>query len=442
MSEPTQQLSPKRIVLSTFGTLGDIHPLIALALELRRRGHVPVLAVSEVFRPKIDPLGFELAPVRPFVSPDDRDLIALLFDIHKGTELTLRKILFPAIENTYADLLAAVEGNETTPRADLFITGELIYAGPIVAEKTGIPWASYVLAPLSFFSAYDPPVLPPYPWLSKIEPWLPGTGRVVAKFIRFVTRDWCGPIYKLRESLGLPEGENPLFDAKHSPSLVLAMFSPVLGTAQEDWPDSTVQTSFVFYDGDAGKQELSPELEAFVESGPPPVVFTLGSAAVLDAGDFYIESAKAAEALGVRAVLLIGMDDRYDPRNQGHALPDTIFVSQYAPYSKLFPSAAAIVHQGGVGTTAHALRSGKPMLVMPYSHDQPDNARRVRRIGVARVLNREKYKAPAVTRELGKLLGSSRYARRAEHIGFELRHEDGITMACDAIEDLLRNVKK
>jgi rhamnosyltransferase subunit B len=72
MSEPTQQLSPKRIVLSTFGTLGDIHPLIALALELRRRGHVPVLAVSEVFRPKIDPLGFELAPVRPFVSPDDR----------------------------------------------------------------------------------------------------------------------------------------------------------------------------------------------------------------------------------------------------------------------------------------------------------------------------------------------------------------------------------
>ncbi len=435
-------LPSKRIVLTTFGTLGDIHPLIALAFELRRRGHTPVLAVSEIFRPKIDPLGFELAPVRPFISPDDRELIAMLFDIYKGTERTLREILFPVIQQTYDDLTAAVTGNSTTPRADLLITGELIYAGPIVGEKTGIPWASYVLAPLSFFSAFDPPVLPPYPFLSKLEPWLPGTGRLVAKFVRFVTRDWCGPVYKLRTSLGLAPGENPLFDAKHSPNLVLAMFSAVLGTAQEDWPESTVQTGFVFYDGDAGKQDLTPELQAFMDSGPPPVIFTLGSAAVLDAGNFYIESAKAAEALGIRAVLLIGMDDRYDPRNQGHTLPETIFVSQYAPYSKLFPNAAAIVHQGGVGTTAHALRAGRPMLVMPYSHDQPDNARRVRRLGVARVLQREQYKAPQVTRELGKLLGSRRYSRRAERIGFELRHEDGITTACDAIEDLLRKSHK
>jgi UDP:flavonoid glycosyltransferase YjiC (YdhE family) len=425
--------------MTTFGTLGDVHPLIALAIELRRRGHTPVFAISEIFRPKIEPLSFELCPVHPFVSPDDRKLIAMLFDIYKGTERTLREILFPALQETYDDLLAAVEGTKYgKPRADLLLTGELIYAGPIVAEKTGVSWASYVLAPLSYFSAFDPPVLPPYPFLAKIQPWLPGSGRLIAGLARWVTRNWCGPIYKLRASLGLPPGTNPLFDAKHSPNLALAIFSPTLGTMQEDWPDSAVQTGFVFYDGDAGKQNLSPELQKFMDSGPAPVVFTLGSAAVLDAGNFYIESSKAAEALGVRAVLLIGMDDRYDPRNQGHPIPDSIFVSQYAPYSKLFSNAAAIVHQGGVGTVAQALRAGKPMLVMPYSHDQPDNARRVRRLGVARVLNRKDYIAPNVTRELGKLLSNPRYARRAESIGFELRHEDGITTACDAIEDLLR----
>jgi len=347
MSDLTPKPLPqKRIVLTTFGTLGDLHPLIALSFELRRRGHTPVLAVSEIFRPKIAPLGFELVPVRPFISPDDRELIAMLFDIHNGTERTLREVLFPVIDQTYADLLAAVEGDTNTPRADLLITGELIYAGPIVGEKTGIPWASYVLAPLSFFSAFDPPVLPPYPFLAKIEPWLPGTGRLVARFIRWVTREWCTPVYKLRTSLGLPPGENPLFDAKHSPNLVLAMFSPTLGTAQEDWPDSTVQTGFVFYDGDAGKQELSPELKKFMESGPPPVVFTLGSAAVLDAGTFYIESAKAAEALGVRAVLLIGMDDRYDPRNQGHKLPDTILFRSMRPTRSSFPELRPLCIKG------------------------------------------------------------------------------------------------
>ncbi len=105
------------------------------------------------------------------------------------------------------------------------------------------------------------------------------------------------------------------------------------------------------------------------------MVFTLGSAAVLAAGDFYEVSAKAALRLGIRAVLLIGTD----PRNRlQQALPDSICVAEYAPYSALFSRASLVVHQGGVGTTAQCLRAGKPMLIMPYSHDQPDNARRMK----------------------------------------------------------------
>jgi len=112
-------------------------------------------------------------------------------------------------------------------------------------------------------------------------------------------------------------------------------------------------------------------------AGPAPVVFTLGSAAVLAAGRFYEFSAKAAIKLGVRAVLLIGTD----PRNRlKQELPKTICVAEYAPYSALFNRSAMVVHQGGVGTTAQCLRAGKPMLIMPYSHDQPDNARRMRRL--------------------------------------------------------------
>jgi rhamnosyltransferase subunit B len=418
-----------RIVLSSFGTLGDIHPLIALALELRRRGHVPVLAVPELFRAKIAALGLEFAPVGPILNPEDNQLIAMLMDIRKGTERTLREILFPAIRQSYLELLAAVQANGG---ADLLLAGELVYQAPIVAEVTGIPWASYVLAPLSFFSRYDAPVLPPYPMLARLQPALPGMGRVIARFARWVTRSWPEPIYQLRSELGLGRGPDPIFEAKHSPYLVLAMFSPLLGEPQPDWPASTKVTGFVFYDGDAGKQALSPEIETFLQQGPPPLVFTLGSAAVLDAGDFYQQSALAAGLTGQRAVLLVGSD----PRNVPQQVPPNICIANYAPYSSLFPRVSLIVHQGGVGTTAQALSSGKPMLVMPYSHDQPDNARRVRRLGVARVIRRNKYTAEAAASRIELLLGKPSIQRKAARIGEQLRREDGLKNACDALEAL------
>src|SRR6201999_4117873 len=180
------------------------------------------------------------------------------------------------------------------------------------------------------------------------------------------------------------------------------------------------------YDGGAGQRDLPPELERFLDQGPPPLVFTLGSAAVLDAGDFYQQSALAAASLGHRAVLLVGSD----PRNIPPEVPQNVCVAQYAPYSRLFPRASAIIHQGGVGTTAQALRAGKPMLVMPYSHDQPDNARRVRRLGVARVIRRRRYTAELAARKITLLLEKSSVQQRAAKIGERLRREDGLKAAC------------
>jgi UDP:flavonoid glycosyltransferase YjiC (YdhE family) len=258
-------------------------------------------------------------------------------------------------------------------------------------------------------------------------------GHIIARFARYVTREWSEPVYELRESLGLPPGDDPIFDAKFSLQLVLALFSPVLGEPQPDWPSCTRTTGFVFYDGDSGKLDLSAALEAFLADGPPPLVFTLGSAAVLDAGDFYEQSALAAERLNQRAVLLVGNDPRNLP---AHKLPATIHVEQYAPYSRLFPRASMVIHQGGVGTTAQVLRAGKPMLVMPYSHDQPDNARRVRRLGVAKVIERDNYQAAAAANVIYEVLSEPKYRDRAEAIGAGVQAEDGVKKAGDALEAL------
>jgi UDP:flavonoid glycosyltransferase YjiC (YdhE family) len=424
-----------RIVLSNIGTFGDINPLIAIALELKWRGHVPVMAVPAVFEPKIVPLGLEFHAVRPDIDPTNTIQVEMIYDVRKGTERGLREFLFPVLRETYDDLLDAATKPE---RADLLLLGELNYAGPLVAEVTGIKWASYVLAPLSFFSAFDPPVLPPYPRMARADKAVPGFGRVIKRLARFVSRKWPQPIYDLRSELGLPKGKNPLFDAKHSPYLALALFSRVLGREQKDWPENAKITGFCYYDSDAGNGELPAHLEEFLVAGPAPVVFTLGSAAVLTAGRFYEFSAKAAIRLGVRAVLLIGTDPRNRPRQ---TLPETICVAEYAPYSKLFPRAELVVHQGGVGTTAQCLRAGKPMLIMPYSHDQPDNGRRMRRLKVARVIQRGNYTPLRVARKLKAMLAEPKFARRAELVAHRLEQEDGVRSACDALEELYRSTR-
>jgi rhamnosyltransferase subunit B len=421
-----------RVILSNIGTFGDVNPLIAIALELKRRGHVPVLAVPAVFAGKIRPLDIEFHAVRPDIDPSNTALVEMIYDVRKGTERGLREFLFPALRATYEDLLDAA----TKPvRADLLLLGELNYAGPLVADVTGIKWASYVLAPMSFFSGFDPPVLPMYPDLARADRTVPGLGRAIKGLARFVSRNWAQPIYDLRRELGLGRGSNPLFDGKHSPCLVLALFSRLLGKEQKDWPAHTRITGFCYYDADAGNLALPAHLEEFLGAGPPPVVFTLGSAAVLAAGKFYEYSAKAAVRLGVRAVLLIGSDERNRP---AEALPESICVAQYAPFSALFKRAAMVVHQGGVGTTAQCLRAGKPMLIMPYSHDQPDNGRRMRRLGVARVIQRGKYTPLRVARLLQSMLEDPSLARRAAEVAGQLAHEDGIGTACDALEAQFR----
>ena len=425
-----------RIVLSNIGTLGDINPLIAIALELKRRGHAPVMALPAVYETRISPLGLDFHSVRPDIDPNNSLLVEMIYDVKKGTETGLREFLFPVLRQTYDDLLDAA----TKPkRADLLLLGELNYAGPLVAEVTGITWASYVLAPLSFFSAFDPPVLPPYPRLARADRAVPGFGRVIRRVARFVSRKWPQPIYDLRQELGLPRGTNPLFDAKHSPHLVLALFSSVLGVEQKDWPANTLITGFCFYDADAGNAALPSQLEKFLTAGAAPVVFTLGSAAVLAAGRFYEYSAQAAVRMGARAVLLIGSD----PRNRPEAgLPDSICVTEYAPFSGLFPRAALVVHQGGVGTTAQCLRAGKPMLIMPYSHDQPDNARRMRRLKVGLSITKGRYTPARVARKLKSMLLEPRLAQQAMRVAEQLKDEDGVKAACDALERLHGKAEK
>ena len=225
-----------------------------------------------------------------------------------------------------------------------------------------------------------------------------------------------------------------MFEGQHSPGLVLALFSKVMATPQPDWPPQTIITGFPFYD-QKDETGLSPELKDFLDAGPPPIIFTLGSTAIFVAEDFYRESIKAAQLLKHRAVLLIG-----DARNMPtESLPTDIAAFDYAPYGQILPRAAAVVHQGGVGTTGQTLRAGVPALIIPFNHDQPDNAYRIARLGVGRTLSRTQYRAATAARELDKLLTDKRYVERAAAVGRQVQAEDGARTAADEIEKYLQS---
>jgi rhamnosyltransferase subunit B len=417
----------KRIVIATFGSSGDMHPYMAIATELRARGHQPVFATSELYREKMQTAGFEFVPVRPHIaSPQEQDaeMMANIMHPRSGTGFLLNEMLFPTVREGYEDLSVAIEG------ADLLLTHPISFAGPLVAQVTGIRWVSSLLAPASFMSAYDPPVPPFWPWMRHVG--LFGQ-RATAAFFKQVKKVYKNKFYEqFRNELGLPDRGNPVFEGQHSPTMILALFSKLFAQPQPDWPPQARVTGFAFYDGD-NELEMPRELTTFLDEGEPPIVFTLGTSAVWVAEDFYRESIAAAKLLGRRAVLLIG-----DERNQLEALPSGMMAVNYAPFEVLLARACAMVHHGGVGTTAEGLRAGIPTLIVPFAFDQPDNAAHAARVGSSRTLPRAKYRAARVARELDFLLRNPDYKRRANETSELLRQENGAAHACDLIEQVLR----
>lgn len=410
-----------RVVLTCWGSLGDFYPFLALAGRLKEMGHEPILATSEFYRQRTVDAGVEFHAVRPDIDPSDHEIIRRVMDPARGTEVLLRELLVPTIRQAFDDLKAVARD------ADLLVTHPVTFAGPLVAGSLRMRWLSVALAPTSLFSVHDFPLLPPYPNVVRLARLAPWTARAFLRIAGRITAPWTAPIGVLRRELGLPDVGDPLYAGQFSPFGTLALFSPIFGPPQPDWPPSTIATGFVSPREDA---VLPAAVEAFLGAGERPIVFTLGSSAVGAAGSFYVESVRAAESIGRRAILLAGLDPRNRPTQ---ALPQSILTVEYASHAALFPRAAAVVHHGGIGTTAAALRAGSPMLVVPHAHDQPDNAFRANKLGVARVLDARRYRADRAAEHLRAILTTPSYEARARDVAERLGREDGVRTAADTI---------
>jgi UDP:flavonoid glycosyltransferase YjiC (YdhE family) len=418
----------RRVLITSWGSFGDVYPYVGLGLALARRGDQVALAVPTLYREIVEREGLEFCQVGPEIDPGDRATIARVMDPATGPRAIICDLLMPALRPTYAALESAARG------ADMIVSHPITFAAPLLAAKRDLPWASTVLAPLSFFSVTDFPVLPNAPDMARLYRLGPSFTRLLGRIGRRATRSWTKPVDQLRADLGLPRVGDPLFEGQFSPALTLAMFSRVLAAPQDDWPPHVETTGFMFYNG---RDQLSDDVERFLADGEPPVVFTLGSSAVGAAGRFYQESAAAIAQMGLRAILLTGGFPENEPPG---GRSENILIASHSPHQLLFPRARAIVHQCGIGTTGQALRSGRPALVVPHAHDQPDNAFRVTRLGVARTLFPARYTASRVARELRALFDDPAYERRAEEVAGQVRAEGGAEAGADALGRITRGV--
>lgn len=413
-----------RILIACWGSHGDVDPSIGLGLGLRARGHAVTIATMPYFGPIVTATGLDFHPIPPDISPTDTAIVSRLMSRWRGAEYIVKDLVAPQVAAMHAALLPRVRDT------DLFISHPLAFAVPILAQRYGIPWASTVLSPISLFSATDLPIFPPAPWVRHVERLGTWPGRFLARSARVISHQWTRPVAALRRREGLPPAPSPLFEGQHSPHLVLALFSKVLGAPQPDWPANIMVTGQMFHDAAHGTA-LSPEIERFLDAGPAPLLFTLGSSAVLTPGRFWEESLAAVRALGQRAICLVG------PENPGMlraSYPPEVLVVERAPHSLLMPRCAVVVQQCGVGTLMQALRAGVPTLAVPFANDQPDNAYRAARLGVARIVSAPRYRRRRVAMELDRILTDPAHRAASARVAAEVRAERGVAGACDAIE--------
>lgn len=417
------------ILVISFGGGGDVHPMAALGQALLERGYHVCFVSNPYFEPLARKLGLEFAGYMRGVKPSSRDrrLVHALTGaswIARGFARwhTRKRVITETMREVYQLIERRYVPGET-----VIVAHTNAFGARIAQEKLGVPLATVHLQPAVLRSRHDAPGLP-----------LPDGDKLVPRCLRrllWASIDFCSDrivmpdVNAFRAELGLPPVRRPFAGWVHSPELVLGLFPEWFAPPQPDWPPNTHLTGFPLFD-EGSIREMPAELEAFLEAGAPPIVFTVGSFA-RRSRRFFEVSVEVCRRMGWRGVLLAPSRDLVP-----EGLPETLRYFDYVPLSALLPRAAAIVHHGGIGTTALALAAGIPQLVAPFADDQPDNAVRVERLNAGTAVRRADYRLETVVRKLGHLLESKETALACRSAAERIRQQRPLPEACRLIEEL------
>lgn len=319
-----------------------------------------------------------------------------------------------------------------TKNCDLIISHVLTFVSPIVADKRNIPWLTVMLQPATILSAYDPPAFAFAVNLPKLKFLGPSFFKYLFKVFAAFSYHWFKPVYELRKKEGLPNPTaNPLMKY-FSPYGTLALFPASFAAPQKDWPVNTFQIGFPLYEDT--DSTISDTVSEFLKQGEAPFVFTLGTAVVEMKSDFFKTAYEAIKKTKVRAIFLIGNNDSHITDEMSD--DEQICISGYESYPLLFPQCRAIVHQCGIGTTSQALYSGKPQILIPFAHDQPDNALRVKKLGCGEIVFAKQLSVGKLVKAIQEILSNRSYQDNAAKYRSELLKNDFEGNFIDAVNKI------
>lgn len=422
-----------KILITTYGTLGDVQPYVVLGKGLKQAGNQVILGTSERFRDFVEGHGLTFGHM-------DDGLLAII-DTDQGRAM---------LENT-TNIFDVVKqniklGKQVKPLqiAQLRETSELVKsvkpdfllyhpktgAAPHIAEKLGIGCALVTPIPMLVPTSEWPfPVLPDI----KLGGWYNRLSyRIISKLTGFFLGKY---IRNLRNDIGLkPMAKFDLLkngDGHDIP--VLHMVSEAVLPRPADWPTNAYMTGYCFLEREKDWAP-SADLQVFLDAGPPPVYVGFGSMAGRNPqllARTVIDALQRAEVRGIVATGWGGLNPE--------PLPDSIFKIDNAPHDWLFPRVSAVVHHGGAGTTAAGLCSGRPSVIVPFFGDQPFWGRLVHSLGAGtKPISRKKLTADQLAAAIKDAISNPDLLNRAGEIGKKIRQEDGIGNTIAVIEKIMK----
>ena len=419
--------SMAKILIHTLGSSGDFNPFMALALELRRRGHQIQFALSPQFTEKARALGFAAE-----VAGDDpdwnSDMMRRMLIMHRTDPIQtlFKEVLIPAI-------VPATKSLEPLAReADLFLSHTIQLAAPAVAQRTGTPWISASAATLTYETGAYPP--PGVAWKG-CPPWLSRLGWQIGYRLFQELDTLAAAEYR---TLGVAPRPNVISGGTYSRLLTLGLWSPSFFPRPADWPRWFQVGGYARWDGSPGVAVDTPPQPLPQRERGKTILFTLGSSVVNHPGEFWRTALAALAQTRWNAVLLGAPEGFPVPA----ALRGRVQIIPYAPYADLFPLMDAIVHQGGVGTTQAACYYGIPSIIVPRGFDQFENAAHIQREGWGLRLMPESFTAHGLRLRLERLLQDSKIKARVQTLGVQMQAEPGVVRSADLVEAALASSRK
>lgn len=413
------------LILSAFGSYGDVLPMIGVGATMRARGWRVQVIVNPYFHEVVERAGLEMLPLGSAQEYRELTQHPDLWHPRRGLKLVLTRGAAAYLRAAYAHVEANYRPGETVIGAH-----GLDLASRVFHDKHGAPLATIHFAPFALLTLHATPRYIGAPSMA----WSPKWAKAAQFWAidRWIVDPMIAPeVNALRRDLGLPPIKRIFTKWNNSPQRVIGLFPDWFAPVQPDWPPSLRLAGFPLYDC-TPDAKLSDEATDFLNAGEPPIVFAPGSANV-QARDFFTTAIEACQLLGRRGLLMT----KY-PEQLPASLPPLVRRLGFEPFTKLLPRAGALVHHGGIGTCAQGLANGLPQVVMPMAYDQLDNGVRLARLGVGAIVRQPRFKPDRVAATLEGLLDSTAVRERCRGLAQRCNGPASLAAACDSLERLLR----